>query len=90
MDEGHIELGDLVRDKISGYEGIVIAETRWLNMCTRYTLQARGTGEKGKPIDSQTFDENDCVLKAKDPLGYFRSESEPANGGPAPEPVRTR
>lgn len=35
-----VNLGDKARDPISGYEGICVARTHWLNGCVRATLQA--------------------------------------------------
>ena len=44
-----MKLGDLVKDIISGFEGIVVADTQWLNGRRRLILQPRGLHE-GKPI----------------------------------------
>lgn len=88
---GAIELGDRVRDRITGYEGIVIAETNWLNMCTRYTVQGESLKDSGKPVESMSFDDRDLELLAKDPKGYFaKGKPVKATGGPRPEPERTR
>ena len=56
---GEIERGDLVRDKISGLEGIVTGITTYLYGCRRLICQARGEeGQKeGAPTRSFYIDE---------------------------------
>lgn len=59
------QLGDLVKDTISGFKGIVVAKTYWLANCVRITVAANYL-QDGKPIDTQCFDEPQIeVLKAK-------------------------
>jgi len=62
-----INLGDTVKDKISGYKGIVIAITAWLHGCKRVTVQSQKLKD-GKPLDNFTFDEPQLeVLKTTGP-----------------------
>lgn len=78
-----LQLGDQAKDSISGFSGIVVAVTTWLNGCRRITIQPQALHE-GKPIDSQTFDENQVVVtKAK-----AFAEGSHETGGPRPEPTR--
>lgn len=49
------ELGDLVKDRITGLEGIVTCRSDWFNGCTRFLIQPQALHD-GKPIDSQWFD----------------------------------
>lgn len=79
------ENGDVVRDKISGFEGIIIARVDWLYGCKRYTVQTRGLKD-GKPIETQGFDEDqvEFVSKAQG-LGAGAS---PDRGGPRDVPSR--
>lgn len=86
MDE-RVKLGDLARDRISGFEGVVIARTEWLRQCDRYTLAPTKLDEKGRPQDPATFDEGDIEVIEEDYLGDA-PEERPTNGGPRPEPVR--
>lgn len=81
------ELGDLAKDRITGYTGIVVAVTDWLNKCRRITLQARALKD-GKPVESATFDETDVVLVKADALSTTKKRS---TGGPptrAADPIR--
>lgn len=50
-----INCGDRVKDKITGFKGIVVAKTEWLNGCLRISVQPEELHE-GKPMEQQTFD----------------------------------
>jgi hypothetical protein len=52
-----LELGDQVKDKITGFEGIAIGHTRWIHGSDRFTEQAQTTDKDGKPGATSTFDE---------------------------------
>lgn len=54
-------LGDLVKDNITGLEGIAIATTEWLHGCVRITIQPREVKE-GKTADPITVDEPQVVV----------------------------
>jgi hypothetical protein len=78
-----INLGDVARDNITGFQGVAIAKTKWLHGCTRLTLQPESTEKDGKPTEQATFDEPQLKLikRAKHPGTADK-------GGPRPEPVR--
>jgi hypothetical protein len=78
-----IRLGDVARDGISGFEGVVVARTEWLHNCVRLTIQPQ-TLHDGKPIDAFSFDEPQCLLVKE--TGAYTSEAR--TGGPRPEPNR--
>ena len=51
-----IKLGVEARDKVTGFEGIVIARTEWMTGCDQYVLKMKV--KKGAiPDDGQWFDE---------------------------------
>jgi hypothetical protein len=79
-----IELGDVVRDSITGFEGVVIADTSWLHGCRRLTVQPSALHD-GRPVESCSFDELQLLLVRK-------SGHEPQRdaGGPRPEPSRAK
>jgi hypothetical protein len=61
-----VSLGDRAKDQVTGYEGICIARTQWLNGCVRITLQSSKLDKDGKPGEGQTFDEPQLtVTKAR-------------------------
>jgi hypothetical protein len=60
--DGAPELGDTARDSITGFEGVVIGVTNWLNGCVRLVLQPKSLESTGKPVDAQTFDIQQMLL----------------------------
>lgn len=83
-----IKLGDKVRDTITNYSGVVIAETRWLHGCTRVGVQAEELHE-GKLIEPEWFDVNrvELVTAAE---GEAPRPHDPNPGGPQKDPVGRR
>lgn len=77
-----ITLGDVARDTITGFEGVVVCISQWLHGCRRLTIQPKALHE-GKPIETQSFDEPQCVL-----VEAAASPSRIETGGPRPEPRR--
>lgn len=53
--KAEIELGQKIRDKVSGIEGIAVARTEFLNGCVRITLQPKGKKDGTLP-DEKWFD----------------------------------
>ena len=63
-----IALGDKVKDRITGYTGIVVARTDWLYGCTRFSVQSSELKD-GKPIEAEWFDEKALDETAEEPGG---------------------
>jgi hypothetical protein len=78
-----IELGDVAKDSVSGFQGIVVAETNWLHGCRRIVIQPQSLHD-GKPIPGESFDEPQCKLVRKAAV----DRTPPRTGGPHPEPTR--
>ncbi len=51
-----IKLGDLARDKVTGFEGMVVAVTSWITGCDRLTLQPTKLTKDGGIAKDATFD----------------------------------
>lgn len=86
-----INVGDSAKDTITGFTGVVVARTEWLNGCARLTIQPSQLDKDGKPIDTFTFDEMQLeFVSARLVEGPLRADREPfrATGGPRPEPSR--
>lgn len=90
-----IEMGDRVRDRISGYEGIVVGITDWMYGCRRPMVQSTGLNTDGKPIELQSFDEPQLELLEHAAIApSLRDVAQlpdyvPARtGGPQPTPAR--
>lgn len=77
-----IELGDLIKDDVTGFTGIVIAKTTWLNGCVRYDLQSQKLSKEGIPSEPQWFDSKQVTLIKK---GQIKVEG-PATEGPQRDP----
>lgn len=77
-------LGQAARDKLTGFEGIIVAKVHYLNGCIRCGLQAKSL-ENDKPIDLEYFDENqlETAEGGVDPK-QFSMSNEP--GGPHTNP----
>jgi hypothetical protein len=76
-----VNLGDRAKDKISGFSGIVVARTEWLNGCVRITLQPEYLKE-GKIIENQSFDIEQ--IEVTQPEAFFVQKR--PTGGPHAEP----
>lgn len=50
------ELGAEVKERITGYTGMIIARTQWLYNCNTYGVKSHELHE-GKPLDAVFFDE---------------------------------
>jgi len=91
---GTIQLGDLVRDIISGFEGVITGKTEWLNGCVRYMLEPRSLDKDGNRVAANWFDSAQVELVTKAVIPSFESLSEEAEaertGGPpvAGDPTR--
>lgn len=70
-----INLGERVRDPISGGEGTVVGRTEWLHGCIRLVIQPEGLKD-GVPFETFTVDEPQVErVKAR--------AAERGDGGPA-------
>ncbi len=79
-----INMGDEVRDAITGIVGIVTGRTEWLNGCIRWCVQPKETKD-GKPVEETWFDEQ--RLERVVATGFSRPPAEEARaGGPMPDP----
>lgn len=77
-----LELGCIAKDSITGFQGVVIAITEWLNGCQRVTIQPQEMKD-GKPIDNFTFDaEQVVVVSPAKPVAVTKT------GGPSISPVQ--
>jgi hypothetical protein len=77
------QLGDKIRDVITGLEGIMVCRSEWLNKCVRVTIQPQ-EAKDGKPVDSYCCDiEQVEVIKR----GAFEVKKSPT-GGPMPNVTR--
>ncbi len=78
-----IQLGQKVRDKVSGFTGIVISSHQYLSGCTRFQVQPPVLKkEPHKMLDAQTFDEPNLEVLEDTPV----VNPTPRRGGPRNDP----
>jgi hypothetical protein len=82
-----IDVGDLARDRVSGFEGIVTGRSVFLNGCARILITPRGLNDKGEPKEAHWFDDLQCerVQTNAYSLGPDRKTGGPQNDPPARE-----
>jgi len=77
-----INLGDKVKDTITGFYGVVVGVTNWLDGCRRIGIQAIELKD-GKPFDIEWFDEQRIIS-----LVDKKHKSTAKSGGPQSDPKR--
>lgn len=88
-----IELGYKVRDLITGFEGIVVAITRWLHGCDRVTVQPDVLDDNGKVKEAVVFDDAslEVLEERKIPVAnHTVKEVERRTGGPQNDAIALR
>ena len=78
-----IELGKEVKCKITGFEGVAVGRTEWINGCARIVVQPK-VDKDGKVPDSQHIDEPQLEVTGP---GTYKRETE-KTGGPLDLPKR--
>ena len=79
--ETHIALGNIVRDKYTGFEGVVEGITFWLHGCARICVRPPGLTADGAMKKSSDFDDQRLDIIREN--GILVSDAAlPANGGP--------
>ena len=81
-----IELGCTVRDRISGFQGVVTARTEYLTGCDRLCVAARELDKDGKVRDQYWFDEI-TVERVGDGVLAFDAPSRDAKPGGGSNPT---
>lgn len=85
-----VQLGDRVRDRITGFEGIVIGITEWLYQCRRPIIQPSSLTSDGKLSETQSFDEDQLEIVEAGAFSPRAIESAPPaeqTGGPRATPA---
>jgi hypothetical protein len=83
-------LGDIARDTITGFEGVIIARAEWLSACDRLVLQPNKLKDDGQPKDNHGFDVTSCeIVKKKVPPAPKEDRGGPMDNVPrAADPTR--
>ncbi len=85
--KGKPELGDTVRERVTGFEGVINSITRYVNGCERIAVQS-AVLKDGLPADAQFFDimEVDIIKRGKvkaEPVHDLRLPGGPRDIPPA-------
>jgi hypothetical protein len=78
-----ITLGCICKDTISGFKGVAIACTSWINGCVRWTISPQGLTKDGAPRDYLSFDVEQIEYVGPGVLGPSI-----IHGGPKPSIMR--
>lgn len=85
-----VELGDKVKDSVTGYEGIAVAKTTWLHGCIRWLVQPPQRKDGSVP-DAQAFDDPQLtVVKKHAVAGAEPPQREKRTYGPRNDTAATR
>jgi hypothetical protein len=74
-----ITLGQLVRDKVSGFTGVAIAQHNYLQGCSRFSVQPK-VNEKGELPKYEAFDEPQLEVIEEAKIEKTAADN---SGGPA-------
>lgn len=86
-------LGAVVKDRVSGYEGVVTGYHAWMTGCDTVTVRRQGVDKDGKPFETQNFDVTVCEMVKPANRDKFVQEPKHAErrpGGPQDSPRRDR
>lgn len=76
-----INLGDMARDKITGFDGVITGRTEWINGCVRYALQSK-TLKDGKILEPEWIDSQQIEIIKPEVV----KTAENPRGGPMKDP----
>ena len=77
------EIGEILRDKITGFNGVVMVRSEYYTGCTQYGLLPRNLDDKGKISDWEWIDEIRLETLGEK-INVSREIREQTPGGPAP------
>jgi len=83
-----VELGDHVRDTVSGFEGVAVARTEYLNGCARVGVQPP-VDKDGKLPEAHHFDEPQLEV-VLDQEAVSAHDADDRTGGPTRYPDQGR
>ena len=84
----NIKLGQKVKDRVTGFEGIVIGITKYLSGCDTVGIQPQGMKD-GKSFDVEWYDYTRLeILDKKSILEKITATLTKDPGGPQPIPQR--
>jgi hypothetical protein len=89
------KIGDKVKCKITGFEGIVTGEHSWITGCDTYSVRPNKLGKDGEYPETKNFDENQLnmveagAVNLSDGSSTTEVETPVKKGGPQDTPSST-
>jgi len=83
----HFELGSVLKDNVSGFEGMAMARNTFINGCVHYCLVPTTLDKDGKLRDSHWLPDDQLKLIKKPATAPVKASKE-VPGGPATKSVR--
>lgn len=80
MNDFKFELGDELKDVITGFKGIVRGRSQYLTGCNSYGIQSQKLSENGNPQEWKWFDEDQLTRVKKEKI--VLNEKARETGGP--------
>jgi len=82
-----LQLGDHVKDRITGFSGIIVSQCMWYNGCVRYGVQSKKLDKDGDTLTETHFDEMQLV---KQKTGHIHppTTKKGSTGGPRKAPQK--
>ncbi len=59
------ELGQKVKERITGFKGVIVARSQYMTGCNRYGVQSQKLKHDGKPLEWEYFDEDLLEIDGK-------------------------
>ena len=78
------ELGDLLKDKVSGFKGIALSKSYYATGCVHFGLGATETTKDGGVHDWQWFDQSRLDLVKKQAIKFDLGEKSTSGAFPNP------
>jgi len=76
-----IKLGDKIRDKITGLEGIATSKVEFLNGCVQYSIQPQGLTKDGTPKEPDFVDDQQIEIIKPPKPEKPKKKTKPTGGG---------
>ena len=65
MKQFKFDLGQIVKDKINGFHGVIVCRSQYMTGCNRYAVQSRIVTADGKIPEWVYFDEDLLLIDGK-------------------------
>ena len=85
MNEFIFNLGDEVKDIVTGFKGAIMARVQYFTGCNQYHVQPSKVNEKGEMTEGHYFDETRLVKTGKKCITLIKPMVAKKRGGPAHE-----